>query len=76
MKIVLRILLVIEAGLFVWGFYLKSSNPTKGNFILGVAVLIMAFILLPFFLYTRYKDKKLSQYIFPKDPIKRDEKPN
>jgi len=72
LKVVLRILVAIEIILFSIGFYLKNTNPQKGNFIVGLAVLGMAFILLPFFLYTRYKNKKLSQYMFPKAPVKQD----
>jgi len=72
LKIILRLLFFIEIGLFLVGFYLKNTNATNGNFIVGIAVLGMAFILLPFFLYTRYKNKKLSQYIFPKDSVKQD----
>jgi len=74
LKFILRLLLFIEVGLLSVGFYLKNANPTKGNFIVGIAVLGMAFILLPFFLFIRYKNKKLSQYMFPKDPIQSDKK--
>jgi len=67
LKIILRFLLLIEVMLFFIGYYIKSSNPKQGNFIVGIAVLGMAFVLLPFFLYMRYKKKKLSEYMFPKD---------
>jgi len=68
LKIILRLLLFIELILFSIGYFLKNSNSKQGDFIVGIAVLGMAFVLLPLFLYTRYKDKKLSQYMFPKDP--------
>jgi len=74
LKFILRLLLLIEVVLFLVGYFIKSTNPTKGNFIVGIAVLGMAFILLPFFLFIRYKNKKLSQYMFPKDPVQSDKK--
>ncbi len=72
LKIILRLLLFIELILFSVGYFFKNSNSKQGDFIIGIAVFGMAFVLLPFFLYVRYKDKNLSQYLFPKDPIKKD----
>ncbi len=67
MKIILKLLLAINGAGLLFGYYIKSSNPLRGDFYIGLSVLMLAFILLPFFLYTRFKDKKLSQYKFPKD---------
>jgi len=70
MKKVLKIVLTIDLLLFFWGSYSQSTFPKRGALIVGIAVTIMAFVILPLFLYTRYKDKKLSQYLFPKEPPK------
>jgi len=74
MKTLLKFIFIVDLLLFVWGFYTKSSLEKKGNFIVGCAVLIMAFIVLPMFIYIRAKDRKLSEYLFPKDPPKRSKK--
>jgi len=71
LKTVLKLIFAADILLLIWGFYTKSSLEKKGNFIVGSAVLIMAFIVLPMFIYTRAKDRKLSEYLFPKDPPKR-----
>ncbi|MCF6213406.1 MAG: hypothetical protein L3J45_05205 [Flavobacteriaceae bacterium] len=72
MKTLLKFLVVAEIGLLILGFYIKETNVQKGDFIIGIGVLILAFVILPFFLYTRYKDKKLSEYMFPKDKPKKE----
>ena len=71
MKTLLKLLLLAEMALLIWGFYTKQTDIQKGDVIIGSAVLILAFVLMPFFLYTRYKDKKLSEYMFPKEGPKK-----
>lgn len=72
MKILLRLLLAVNSAGLLFGFYTKSTNEQRGDFYIGLSVLMLAFVLLPFFLYTRFKDKKLSQYMFPKEPPKKE----
>jgi len=64
MKILLKILLFIEIGILGTGIYLKSTNHIKGEFIIGIGVLLLAFILMPLFVYHRYKGKDLTKYSF------------
>lgn len=73
MKLILRLLLAINSSGLLFGYYIKSTNEQRGDFYIGLSVLMLAFVLLPFFLYTRFKDKKLSQYMFPKEPPKQKE---
>jgi len=72
MKIVLKAVFFCDILLFILGFYTQNTQPQRGALIIGSAVSIMTFIILPLFLYVRYKDKKLSKYLFPSDPPKRD----
>ncbi len=67
MKTILKLIFLGDVLLFIWGFYTQNTMPNRGALILGSAVSIMTFIILPLFLYVRYKDKKLSEYLFPKD---------
>lgn len=69
MKLILRLLLAINSFGLLFGYYVKSTNEHRGEFYIGLSVLMLAFVLLPFFLYMRFKDKKLSQFMFPKDPL-------
>jgi len=71
MKTGLKLVFLGDLLLFIWGFYTQNAMPKRAALILGSAVSIMTFIILPLFLYTRYKDKKLSQYLFPKDDPKK-----
>jgi len=72
MKLLFKLFLIIEIIALGWGFYTKQTDIQKGDYIIGMAVLAFAFIILPLFLYTRYKDRKMSQYIFPKGKTKKD----
>jgi len=63
MKHVLRFLLIaIIVGVGV-GYYFKNTgdSPT-GDKIIGISILALSFILMPLFIYHRYKNKDLSGY--------------
>ena len=47
MKIILKLLLAINGAGLLFGYYIKSSNPLRGDFYIGLSVLMLAFILLP-----------------------------
>jgi len=44
------------------GYIVKAESPENGEKIIGISVLIFAFILMPLFIYLRYKDKDLSKF--------------
>jgi predicted permease len=69
MKIIIRILLLIIILIFGIGFYLKSNEYPKADMIIGIGVLVFAFILMPSFLYHRYRNKKLTDYTLNKEKI-------
>lgn len=62
MRIVLITLLLIVLTMLGIGFYTKNSGDEKGEVIIGIAVLIIAFILMPLFIYNGYKKKRLSDF--------------
>ena len=63
MKYLLRILLFLSFLLLGIGFYIKNSKDyNQGQLIIGVAVVIMALIIMPLFIYSRYKNKDLSSF--------------
>ncbi len=71
MKIVLKIILFIVLALIVFGFYTKSQGEEGDKFI-GVGVLVLSFILMPLFIYHRYKDKNIKDYSFKNIDKKKD----
>ncbi len=64
MKILIKILLLSVICLVGIGTYLQSVKVEKGDFYVGIGVLLLAFVLLPLFVYHRYKGKDLSKYSF------------
>ncbi len=65
MKRLLQILLFINLLWFGYGLYLQYVTHDKFYAkIMGSGVLFMVFILLPLFLYHRYKGKSIEDYRF------------
>jgi len=62
MKTVLKLLLFLVLGLIMYGYYLNSSAGGAGEKFIGVGVVVFAFILMPLFIYQRYKNKDLRNY--------------
>ena len=72
MKIVIKILAVSIFIAIASGFYFRMNNELLlGDRIIGIAVLCSAFILMPIFLYVRWKGKKLSDYTLTKENMDR-----
>lgn len=64
MKTLLRILLVLALGLIGYGYYLNAEGAESGEKFIGFGVLLFAFILMPLFIYFRYRNKDLRNYTF------------
>ena len=69
MKLVVRILLILILLALGLGFYLKFRGYSKADMIIGIGVLFFAFVLMPAFLYQRYRNKKLTDYTLNKEKI-------
>lgn len=57
MKIVLRIVLILVFGFVCTGYYFKNSGNQDGKIYIGIGILILAFILMPLFIYSRYRGR-------------------
>ncbi len=66
MKYVLSFLLILVLTILGYGFYIKSVEESKGEIIIGIGVLIIAFILMPLFIFHRYKNKNVKDFTFEK----------
>jgi len=62
------LLIVIIIGLSV-GFYYIDQDNVLGKKVVGISVLAFALVLLPLFLYHRYKGKKMTDYMLDNDKI-------
>ncbi|MGB5942683.1 MAG: hypothetical protein WBG71_07355 [Leeuwenhoekiella sp.] len=67
--IILFIILVIT---FATGFYIRGTGdvPT-GDKVIGLTILVAVFVLMPMFLYHRWKDRKVKDYMLNEENIKR-----
>tara|TARA_B110000444_G_C18851568_1_gene606120 strand:+ start:3374 stop:3640 length:267 start_codon:yes stop_codon:yes gene_type:complete len=78
MKIILRVLFVLILLFLITGYYIKSieENEIFGEKILGITVLFSVMIFLPVFLYHRWKDKDIRNYMLTKENFDRIKKMN
>lgn len=66
---ILGIAILIAIGV---GFYFKMNEQVLlGDRIIGISVLASAFILMPIFLYVRWKGKKLKDYTLSDENLKK-----
>ncbi|PKP29348.1 MAG: hypothetical protein CVU01_00400 [Bacteroidetes bacterium HGW-Bacteroidetes-18] len=66
MKFLIIFILILTLGMLATGFYLKNTGDANGEIVIGLGVLMVAFILMPLFIYHRYKNKNLSDFTFEK----------
>ncbi len=70
MKTALKILFIIFLLWMFTGAYLLNIEHPKAQIVMGLGVLYMAFILMPIFIYYRYKDDQYKKYIINDNKIK------
>lgn len=72
MNLILKILGILILIAIGTGFYFRlNDDELLGDKIIGVAVLASAFILMPIFLYVRWKGKKLEDYTLSEKNFKK-----
>ena len=60
MKKILIVLIAIIACLISFGYFQKNSG-LNGDKWIGIGVLLAAFVLMPLFLYSRFKNKEIRE---------------
>ncbi len=63
MKYILQILLVVFFVLVGYGFYLNAEIAKSGDKWIGFGVLLIAFVIMPLFIYHRYRKKNVKDYL-------------
>ncbi|PTX45247.1 hypothetical protein C8P64_1239 [Christiangramia gaetbulicola] len=72
MKIFMKILGIAILIAIAVGFYFRINDDVlTGDRIIGIAVLVSAFILMPIFLAVRWRGKKLKDYTLSEDNMKK-----
>ena len=70
MKTLIKILFVIFLIWMATGIYLLNTQHEKAQIVMGLGVLYMSFILMPIFIYHRYKDGKYKKYVIQNEKNK------
>ncbi len=71
MKYLLQILFLITIVGLSYGFYLKPDNLAKGDLVIGLSLVLGFFIVMPLFIYHRWKGKNVKDYMLSKGNIKK-----
>ncbi|APG60965.1 hypothetical protein LPB144_11325 [Christiangramia salexigens] len=72
MKIFMKILAIAILIAIGVGFYFRLNDDIiTGDRIIGISVLASAFILMPIFLYVRWKGKRLQDYTLSDENLKK-----
>ncbi len=75
MKKILIVLILIIACLVSFGYYQKNSG-LNGDKWIGIGVLLAAFVLMPLFLYSRFKNKETRERMLNFDLKKKEASDN
>lgn len=72
MKYILSVLLIVVSSLIGYGYMLKNSGDhINGDKWVGVGILTGAFVLMPVFIYHRWKDRKVKDYMLTEENLKK-----
>jgi hypothetical protein len=69
MKYILLITAILIAGTCITGFVLKSDDPSTGHLLIGLSVAGLFFLWMPVFIYYRWKDRSMKDYMLTKENI-------
>ena len=71
MKNIISIFFFLSMLGIALGFYYKSGDELLGNKIIGASVSFMVFVFMPLFIYHRYKNKNINDYVFDLNKFKK-----
>ena len=63
MELALKIMFVIFLVWMIIGFYLINTAHQEAQVVMGLGVFYFSFLLMPLFIYYRYRDGKYKKYI-------------
>ncbi|MDG1528127.1 MAG: hypothetical protein P8I51_03650 [Polaribacter sp.] len=70
MKTLLKILFIIFILWMCVGIYMLNTEQEKAEIVMGLGVFYLSFLLMPIFIYHRYKDGKYKKYQLNDQKIK------
>lgn len=69
MKYFLTILFISVIISTCIGFYIKPDDPETGELIIGLSIATAFFVLMPLFIYHRWKNRSVKDYMLTKENI-------
>ncbi len=70
MKYIIKILFIAILILVCVGYYFKNSGDhITGDKLVGIGILAASFVLMPIFIYHRWKDKKVKDYMLTEENL-------
>ncbi len=77
MKKLIFIIFMLILGGIAYGFYTKNyTDQAQGERIIGLSILATSFILMPLFIYHRWKGKDIRNYMLTKENLDKMTKKN
>ncbi len=70
MKTLLTILFIIFILWMCTGIYLLKTEHPKAEIVMGLGIFYLSFLLMPIFIYHRYRDGKYKKYQLDDEKIK------
>lgn len=71
MKLFINILFIAVVISLSTGFYIKTDDEATGKLIIGLSLMVGFFILMPLFIYHRWKNRDVKEYMLTKENIKK-----
>jgi len=71
MKYLLTFLLIAAIFGVTFGFYIRPEDPKAGEFLIGISIAITFFITMPIFIYRRWKNRSVKDYMLTKENIEK-----
>lgn len=71
MKYILPFLFIAVIGALSIGIYIKPENEAMGHLFIGGSMVVGFFVLMPLFIYHRWKDKNVKDYMLTKENIEK-----
>lgn len=70
MKYIVIFLFIIILGAGLFGYFYEFEEVDFGKKLIGLSILAFSFIWMPLFIYYRYKNKKVEDYILSQEKLK------
>lgn len=71
MKYLLQAFVLFSIIGICYGLYIKPEKPSNGDLFIGLSLVLLIFITMPIFIFRRWKNKDVKDYMLTKESIKK-----